>query len=264
MSYFILDFVDITAVLKYKGKDKTLRDLKKWVEQAVKRKDVFPAAPFLPRYEVDQYVKDDVANYGLIGSYVMALKMRNIAHEMAAIFGARLPHSTSLIPSGCTQVVTMERILSYKARLDQLAVFVKETYIPDLVLAATAFPEYWNIGKSYNNFLSYGVFRMENNTGAKIDKFIKNGVIINGKFRELNIQKITEDVKHSRYKSQSGLHPSKGETDPAPHKGYSWLKAPRYENKPMEVGPLARLLVNYYGNNPFIRKETDNVLKQKT
>ncbi|MDX1578890.1 MAG: nickel-dependent hydrogenase large subunit, partial [Gemmatimonadota bacterium] len=29
------------------------------------------------------------------------------------------------------------------------------------------------------------------------------------------------------------------------HDKYTWMKAPRYENRPMEVGPLARMLVAY-------------------
>jgi [NiFe] hydrogenase large subunit/hydrogenase large subunit len=54
-----------------------------------------------------------------------------------------------------------------------------------------------------------------------------------------------------------GLHPWQGETK-AKYSGpktpwtylqgepkYSWMKAPRYEDRPMEVGPLARMLVAY-------------------
>lgn len=255
-----LDFVDVKAVLKYNGRDRVLTDLKMWVEQALARKDIFPAAPFLPRYEVDSYVKDDTANYGLLGSYVKAFKMRNIAHEMAAVFGAKMPHSTAIVPTGCTQTPDIERILAYKTRLDKLIDFINETYIPDLMLAANAFPEYWNIGESYNNYLSFGVFRMENSTGPQIKKYIHQGVVINNEPGSFQPDMITEDVKYSRYSSQSGLNPSIGLTVPDSKKGYSWIKAPRYGGHPMQVGPLARLMVNYYGKNDFIKKELDKVL----
>jgi Ni,Fe-hydrogenase I large subunit len=111
-----LDFVDVAAVLKYEGKNKLLAGLRTWVEKALERKDVFPAAPFLPRYDA-KYVEDLDANMALLSHYVEALEVRKLCHEMGAVFGARMPHSTALVPGGCTQVPTMERVLSYTSRL---------------------------------------------------------------------------------------------------------------------------------------------------
>ena len=255
-----LDFVDIKSILNYGGSDNTLRSLKEWVLQAVARKDIFPGAPFLPRYEVDQYVADDEINWCLIGHYVQALEMRAVAHEMAAVFGAKLPHATALIPTGCTQIPTMERVLSYRARLDKVSSFIKKVYLPDLLKAAAAFPQYWYIGQSYPHYLSYGVFRMENKTGADVKKFFRGGVAIDGRFENVDQNKIAEYVGHSRYASPSGLHPRDGKTIPDPQKGYSWLKAPRYNGLPMEVGPLARVVTNYLGGNATVKKSVDGIL----
>ncbi|MBT8342226.1 MAG: nickel-dependent hydrogenase large subunit [Desulfatitalea sp.] len=255
-----LDFVDIKSILGYTGTNSRLLDLKKWVLQSVSRKDIFPGAPFLPRYEVDQYARNEIDNWRLIDHYVQALEMRVTAHEMAAVFGAKLPHATALIPTGCTQIPTMERVLAYRARLDKLASFIKDVYLPDLLLAAAAFPEYWKIGSTYPNYLSYGVFRMANKTGAGVEKFFHGGTVIDGRHEPLDIEKITEHVSHSRYASPSGLHPREGRTKADAAKGYSWLKAPRYAGYPMEVGPLARVMVNYLGGNQAVRKAVDNVL----
>ena len=104
-----LDFVDVKAVLQYKGKDRLLLSLKQWVEESLARKEVFPAAPFLPRYEVS-YIKSLDVNVSLLAHYVQALEVRKIADEMAAVFAGRVPHSTALVPGGVTQVPTMERI----------------------------------------------------------------------------------------------------------------------------------------------------------
>jgi Ni,Fe-hydrogenase I large subunit len=41
---------------------------------------------------------------------------------------------------------------------------------------------------------------------------------------------------------------------------YSWLKSPRYNNTPMEVGPLARVLVAYAAGHTRIRQLVDSVL----
>ncbi|MCK5837357.1 MAG: nickel-dependent hydrogenase large subunit, partial [Desulfobacula sp.] len=50
----------------------------------------------------------------------------------------------------------------------------------------------------------------------------------------------------------TGLTPSQGKTVPAPNKerAYSFIKAPRYNNKPHEAGPLARMWVT----NPELSK----------
>ena len=38
---------------------------------------------------------------------------------------------------------------------------------------------------------------------------------------------------------------------------YSWMKAPRYEDQPMEVGPLARMLVAYAAGQPDVKELVD-------
>jgi Ni,Fe-hydrogenase I large subunit len=76
-------------------------------------------------------------------------------------------------------------------------------------------------------------------------------------------QKVKEYITHSWYEYASGdttgLHPLNGETSPnytgpqPPYEfldtdendKYSWLKSPRYEDMPMEVGPLSRMLIAY-------------------
>jgi len=125
---------------------------------------------------------------------------------------------------------------------------------------AAAFPEYLKIGKGSGNYLAYGAFPVSDD-GAK--KFLPGGVIIGGKLMDFNKEKIAEDVRHSFYKSDSGLKPANGNTEPNPGKdgAYSWLKAPRYDGKVVEVGPLSRILVAYMkGDNPDINKLVDGLL----
>ena len=42
---------------------------------------------------------------------------------------------------------------------------------------------------------------------------------------------------------------------------YSWLKAPRYDGAPAEVGPLARAMVAYAANDKVVKPEIDATLK---
>jgi len=72
-------------------------------------------------------------------------------------------------------------------------------------------------------------------------------------------------VKHSWYAdSISGRHPSQGDVVPEEGKkgAYSWLKSPRYDGTVFEVGPLARIMVNYVGGNPRVKSLVDSALSQ--
>jgi len=56
-----LDFIDITAVLQYRGNDEALLGVRDWVAAELASGKIFPAAPFLPRYEAT-YVQDPELN----------------------------------------------------------------------------------------------------------------------------------------------------------------------------------------------------------
>ena len=233
--------------------------MKDWVEKAIASKDVFPAAPFLPRYEID-YVKDLDVNVALLAHYVEALEIRKICDEMGAVFGARLPHSTALIPGGCTQTPTIERILAYSSRLKRVMGFIRDVYMPDMLQVAKEFPQYFEIGRGCGNFLCFGVF-LKNDSG---EKYIKPGALIDGRWEPLDEKAIQEQVRYSWYASSAGRASFEGLT-PLPHAdkdgAYSWIKAPRYRGKVMEVGPLARVMVNYHDpNGSEFKKEIENVL----
>ncbi|MBL0732729.1 MAG: nickel-dependent hydrogenase large subunit [Desulfosarcina sp.] len=258
-----LDFVDIAAILNYKGKDPVLNNLKGWVKAEVSSKSVFPAAPFLPRYK-GKYLADDELNFTAIRNYLEALDMRAVAHKAGAIFAGKLPHAASLIPGGVTEKVTADKIAAYKSLINKLRSFIDNGYLNDVAGVAKAFPDYLKIGKGCGNFLAYGAFpesESESNDGSNL--LFPPGVVINGKSSDFNPSKITEDIRHSLYSSASGIHPSRGKTIPSPHKtgAYSWIKAPRYDGLVMEVGPLARVMVAYLkGENLKLKKLVDGLL----
>ena len=80
----------------------------------------------------------------------------------------------------------------------------------------------------------------------------------------VDVAAISESVAHSRYEDGSGGRPSASSTRPDPTKkaGYSWLKAPRYNGKSTEVGPLARFMVAYHSGDERIRNLVDSTLSQ--
>ena len=254
-----LDFVDVTAVLKYAGNDQKLKAVKSWVESELANNKVFPAAPFLPRWDKIDYISDVGVNCDLLSHYLQALEMRKTAHQAAAVFAAKMPHSTSIVPGGCTQVPTFERVLTYKTLFDKVADFVRNAYFNDIVTAAKAYPQYWSVGKGYGDLLCCGLLDLDGSG----NRLIPPGVLIKGQWEPFDQQQIVEQTGFSRFSSPSNLHPSKGETKPEPRKGgaYTWLKAPRYKGLPMEVGPLARVMVNYHAPGSWVKKEVDAALQ---
>ena len=264
-----LDFVDIKAILQYSGSDSKLNSVKDWATQelALKQNDdklaITAVSPFLPRYESDSYIKDQDLNIAAIAHYLEALEMRIKSHEMVTLFGGRAPHLIGLVPGGVTQVPTRDKISTFRSRLEEVKEFVLSTYLPDVTAVAQAYTPYFEIGV-FKNHLSYGAFEANN---EYTEHMLQAGAVF-GESRgltnnTLDTDKIKEQVRYSRYSSQSNLHPLSGNTEPNPGKGgaYTWLKAPRYEGQPMEVGPLSRVAVAYLGGNDAVKSEVDALLK---
>lgn len=245
-----LDFIDIKAIIKYTGKDPALTELKAWVNSQLSSGSFFPAAPFLPRYE-GSYAENSELNIMAVKHYLDALEMRRLAHEMGALFAGKLPHAATLVPGGVTETVTSRKIVAYGEMLRKLKTFIDKAYLEDVLAVAQAFPGYFNEGKGCGNFLSYGVFQ---ESDGNVNHFLPSGIIMNdGSSRTFNPSGITEDVTNSWYESSPILNPGSGSTRPVDPdlktNAYSWLKAPRYEGRVMEVGPLARILIAYNDNS---------------
>jgi len=199
-------------------------------------------APFTPRYVKADMATGAVAE-ALVANYLTALTMRRKAHQMGAIFGGKLPMTGSFIVGGITEQVTNRRIDDFRALLTELRAFIDNTYVTDAQALGTLFPNYYNIGAGPSNLLSYGVFDLD---GAG-DNFLSSGRYSGGAPGALDPAQIAEYVKYSWYTSASGgKHPSEGVTEPDPDKAgaHTWLKAPRYNGQPYELGPLARMWIN--------------------
>lgn len=220
--------------------------------------------PFIPRYKGDYRLPQKV-NDTVVQHYLEALKMRMKAHEMLAIFGGKMPHHVSFAPGGVTAKPTVDKIASFLWRLRELQDFINNVYIPDVLAVADIYLDYKNIGTGCKNLLSYGVFDLDS-SGAK--KLFKRGRFTGSKVLDMDPAKIAEEVKYSWYANEStSKHPSQGVTDPQPGKkeAYSWVKAPRYEGLPYEVGPLARMTVNgdYNGGTSVIDRHAARALEAK-
>jgi len=201
--------------------------------------------PWQPSWSSGKRVKGDTATK-LVNNYVAALDIRRKCHEMGAFFGGRLPHPPSFVPGGFTTTPRKERIELFKKYLAEVSAFIRDVYIPDVNLVGSAYSDYLKIGAGYGNLLAYGVFDLDD---SGTNKLLKRGASYRGSVpvTTVDTMAITEKVTYSWYASQSdNRNPVSGDTTPQFPKGdaYSWLKAPRYNSEPCEVGPLARMWVN--------------------
>ena len=250
-----LDFIDIKAVLEYGGHDPGMTELRDWVRAELSSKGINPGAPFLPRY-AGTYIADRDLNLGAINNYLKALKMRAMAHQLVALFGGKAPHATAIIPGGMTERVTAQNRAEAWSMIQQLKAFVETSYVPDVLAVAKALPEYFQVGRGCGNFLAYGVFA-DQDDGTEL--VFPAGLLAQGQSLPVDEDRITEDTTYAYFNSPSALHPTQGLTDPNPDKdgAYSWVKAPRYNGLPCEVGPLARLMVAYHQGQAQVKDLLD-------
>ena len=245
-----LDYLDIMAIANYTGKDPELNKVKNKVVGLVQRGDTFPLTP---RYEPDEFsVKDPDVVISAVKHYLDALKMQIKAKNMGVIFGGRAPHYQSIVVGGFTQYPDINQVARFRSMLDELSAFVNEVYIPDVVAFGTGplLPlAKAGIGGGHPNYISYGSFEL-NEAGDKL--VFKPGVVVGLKGAEgvkvqpFQQEKITESVRYSWYEKSTPKHPYEGTQvfDLERSDAYSFVKAPRYDKLPMEVGPLARALID--------------------
>ncbi len=184
-------------------------------------------------------------NDALMAHYLAAIQMRRKADQATALFGGRVPHPPAYIPGGFTGTPRQHRIDSCNALLDELIAFIQDAYLPDVALLASKYLDYFTIGRGYGNLLSYGVF---DQTADGSTRLLAPGHTLNAAKSTLPFDQadITEHVAFSWFKNSEPVNPGAGATEPKHPKdnAYSWLKSPRYQNVPYEVGPLARMWIN--------------------
>jgi hydrogenase large subunit len=201
-------------------------------------------SPFIPRYDgPDVYRLSKEVNEVAVGQYLKALDMRMKAQEALAIFGGRMPHVQAVMVGGTSQKPSADMIVDYVWRMKEIQQFVHETYVPTVYLVAGAYKDLLSVGTGCKNLLSTGVFPLDNEDKTHL---LKRGVFTDGKDHPLDPMLIREQVKHSWYdNSCTNKHPFDGCTIPEYPKAtaYSFIKSPRYNGKPHEVGPLARMWI---------------------
>lgn len=212
--------------------------------------------------------------------YLQALEYQRYANQIVAILGGKTPHIQNLAVGGVANAINLDseatinvdRLYQIKALFDKVIPFVQNLYFPDVCAVAGFYPEWFGYGAGVTNYLSVPDLPLD----GKNTKFdMHGGTIMNGDLAsyrpitgphdEYFRRGVTEDTTRAYYKTSS-LHPWKGETEPeftdfqADGK-YTWVKGPRFEGKPMQVGPLANVLCGLAAGDPLMTKWATRALE---
>jgi hydrogenase large subunit len=219
-----------------------------------------------------------------VSHYLEALDWQRDVVQLHAIFGGKNPHPNFVVGGMASPInlearstVNADRLTEVDALITKAQTFVEQVYWPDIVAIAGFYKEWASIGGGTGNFLCYGDLPKTPNGE---DFYFPRGVVMNkdlSKVVPFDQAGVTEQIHSAWYEYSGGndqaLHPWDGETKAsytgpkAPwtylqdEKKYTWMKAPRYNGKPMEVGPLARMLVGYAAGQPDIKQIVDETLK---
>lgn len=203
-------------------------------------------------------------------SYLKAIKARPSMLEFMGLFAGKWPNTLVFQPGGVTCNISMSRQTKAIGLLREIEDYIEESLIGckiDRWLENKSLSdlEQWLgeenhknsdmgtyiryarnigldiIGKGSGKFLSYGAYELPEHKTLFASGYYDNGYL------PFNQEKILEYINYSFLRGyKGGLHPSKGITEPDPDKdgAYSWCKAPRYDNNIVEVGPLARMILD--------------------
>lgn len=224
-----------------------------------------------------------------VAHYLEALEWQKEVVKIHTIFGGKNPHPNYLVGGAPCSInvdeanaINAERLAMVGRLLDEADAFINNVYIPDLLAVAPFYKEWGAIGGGLTNYLAYGDLPTKGYANVADFKFPR-GIILDrdlGRVHEVDAtdaQQIEEYIAHSWYEydggDSAGKHPWEGETKlkysgPTPpyqhldvDKKYSWLKTPRWKGKPMEVGPLSRMLVAYASGHKEVQELVTFALK---
>ena len=229
------------------------------------------------------------ANLMAVSHYLEALAWQRDVARLHTIFGGKNPHPNFLVGGvpcpidlNSDSAINAHRLSQVQDIITRMQEFVDQVYLPDTLAIAGFYKDWGARGEGVGNFLTYGDFP-QHGMDDPSSFLIPSGVILDrdlSTIHDVDLQaedQIEEFVAHSWYDyadgKQQGLHPYAGETElnysgpkpPYKHldvdQSYSWMKSPRWRGKPMEVGPLARVLMLYANGHEQTKELVDYTLK---
>lgn len=263
-----------------------LKKVKKRVKEFVDKGQLGPFANAYWGHKTYRLTPEQ--NLILLSHYLKALEVQRDLAKLMAMFGGKQPHPQSLTVGGVTCVMDLmdpSRMGEYLTLFKVGAEFIENAYQADVIMAGQMYKDEASVTEQAGvmNFMAHQEMQL-NRTEFLFD----TGIIENGdlsKVFDINEDLITEEATHSWYADNEALHPYDGKTNPNytgfkdmdtvgpdgkmihskvidENGKYSWIKSPRYDGKPMEVGPLACILISYAKGNEKIVPLVDDFLSK--
>lgn len=170
--------------------------------------------------------------------------------------------------------LTVERLYYIKTLIDEIGDFINQVYQVDVAAIAAFYADWTGYGAGVTNYLSVPEFPQDTKgesfalAGGYIpDRDISAFTPISSFNDDFFNQGVKESVKHAYYKGDSNLHPWQGVTEPnftgfQDDGKYSWVKAPTFQDKPAQVGPLANVLAMYAAGHEATIRHANKILSQ--
>ena len=223
-----------------------------------------------------------------VAHYLEALEWQKEIVKVHTILGGKNPHPNYLvggmacaINENSTGGLNAELLAHIGRLLNEGKDFIEQVYIPDLLAIASFYKDWGAVGKGIGNYMSYGDFPTNGYADTSNFKF-PQGVILNRDLstvhdvdhRNGDIEEFVNNSWYANYAegADTGRHPWDGETNieysgPTPpfehldvEGKYSFVKTPRWQGNPVEVGPLSRMLVGYARGNEEIQDAVNGAL----
>ena len=235
------------------------------------------------------YILPAEVNLLAVAHYLEALDWQREYIKLHAILGGKNPHPQTYLVGGMAIPVDKNsaaginptRISQMRALIQRGQEFVTQVYLPDVKAIAGFYKTWAALGAGPGNYLSFGDFPQAAD-GSVASYYLPQGVVLGDNLaappQALDQTRITESIAHAWYSYTNGsagaLHPDQGQTTPnytgpqPPYQNldtggkYSWVKAPRYNGQPMEVGPLARVAVAYAAGHARVRELVNGLLSE--
>ena len=222
------------------------------------------------------------ANLMAISHYLEALDYQRKADKALAIISGKNPHIQNLSVGGVTAAINpdnettlnVERLYWVKQLLEEVRGFIQQVYLPDVIAIGALYKDWLAYGAGVTNYLAVPDMVLDTK-GTQFD--LPGGTIIGGDLKTVKPftsfndpyfkDNIVESIARSWYKGDWSKHPYEEETVPdytdfQDDGKYSWIKAPRFQDMPMQVGPLAQVMVGYAQGHALTKKYVDDALSR--
>jgi hydrogenase large subunit len=215
-----------------------------------------------------------------VSHYLQALEYQRKANQIVAILGGKTPNIQNLAVGGVANAINldnqaainMEKLFRIRSLFAEVGAFVQQVYLPDLIAIGAMNPEWLGYGAGVTSYLAVPDLPLD----AAATRFdLPGGTLFDGDLGTVRAiesftdpyfrDNVTESVARSWYAGDAVRHPWEGETIPSytdfeAEGKYSWVKAPRFDGRVMQVGPLAQVMVGYAAGHEPIRRWTDLAL----